>query len=363
MTDIENSAPKYHVVEGYIKDLIDKGELLPGDQLPSENELVRQFNVSRHTVRQALGELGMKGWIYKEKGKGTFCAYRKSVQKNKSVMVLTTYISDYIFPFIIKGIEDVLSSQGYSLILANTDNDKEKEAHCMENFLSHDIAGMIIEPTASALGNPNIEYFKELERRNVKYIMINAVYDDLDPAYIIMDDELGGFRATNYLLQIGHRKIAGIFKSDDMQGIRRKQGFMRALAQFDITLPKGYIGSYNTMQMSSYPYQFTKNLLEREDRPTAIVCYNDQIAINILEAIREEGLKVPDDISVIGYDDSNLAVASEVKLTTIKHPKKEMGTKSAQYLIDMIEGNVEKPRMIYQPELIVRSSCRGISRE
>lgn len=352
--------PKYYMLKEYLKDKIIKGHIVPGEQLPSENALAGQFKLSRHTVRQALGELENERWIYREQGRGTFCAPQREKGEGRTLAVQTTYISDYIFPAIIRGIEEVVSLSGYTLVLANTNNDKKKEAQCLENLIGQDIKGMIVEPTKSAGENINLEYFKELEKREIPYLMLHAVYGELDPAYIIMDDEKGGYLATKYLLQLGHRRVAGLFKSDDRQGVYRQAGFMNALKEYGLELPPHFLGNYDTERLFSYPYQFTADLLRHNPRPTAIVCYNDQIAMQVLEAVRDAGLKVPGDISVIGYDDSNLAVASEVKLTTIKHPKAEMGRQAARFIIDMVEGRIRKPRLVYQPELIVRSSCRNI---
>ena len=122
-----------------------------------------------------------------------------------------------------------------------------------------------------------------------------------------------------------------------------------------------FLGNYQTEQMLIYPYQFTRELLRNTVRPTAIVCYNDQIALIVMEAVRDEGLRIPDDISIIGYDDSSLALASTIKLTTIKHPQAEMGSKAARFIIDMSEQREKKPCFIYQPELIIRNSCRNLS--
>lgn len=359
MFELNGSSPKYHQLKEFIKTQILRGEILPGEKITSENTLARQFKLSRHTVRQALGELENEGFICREKGRGTFCSFNwKNTVKN--IAVLTTYISDYIFPAIIRGIEEVLSNNGYNLILANTNNDKSKEAQCLENFLSQEIGALIIEPTKSALENTNIGYYKELEAKGIPYLMLHAYYPDLDPGYIIMDDAQGAYLATNHLLQLGHRRIAGIFKNDDLQGIKRQAGFLSALKEYDITENPNWIGNYTTEQLRTYPYQFTQNLLRQEDRPTAIVCYNDQIAVEVLEAIRNESLKVPDDISVVGFDDSSLATATEIKLTTIRHPKASMGRQVGENIIQMLTGKVTKPRIIYPSELVIRSSCRNI---
>ncbi len=190
--------------------------------------------------------------------------------------------------------------------------------------------------------------------------MLHASYEDLEPAFIRMDDEKGGYLAANYLLELGHRRIAGIFKIDDLQGVRRKQGFLSALAEFGVEINQELIGDYVTEQKSYYPYQFTKALLEKELKPTAILCYNDQNALQVIEAIRDAHLQVPEDLSVIGYDDSHLAVASEIKLTTIKHPKIEMGKQAACLLLDMLSGKIQKPELVYEPELVIRNSCRSL---
>jgi len=349
--------PKYYQLKEYLKQMIQNGDIIPAQKLPSESELVRQFKISRHTVRHSFSELENEGWIYREQGKGTFCAYRGS-KKEQKIAVLTTYISNYIFPSIMRGIEETLCESGFSFSIASTGNDKRKEEECMKRFLEQDISGIIVEPTKSAKPNINQKYFQELDKRNIPYILLHATYPDLDSAYVIMDDEKGGFIATQYLLKLGHKDIAGIFLSDDLQGIRRQAGFLSALKKYNVTVNNEFLGSYKTEQMFSYPYNFTMNLLKKKNRPTAIVCYNDQIAIQIMEAIRRSNLKIPEDISLVGYDNSNLAVATEVKLTTIKHPKEEMGKRVARMIVGMINGEVKKPNFVYEPELIIRSSCK-----
>ncbi len=359
MFNADSSLPKYSQLKEYLKRQMQQREILYEQQLPSENVLSKQFRMSRHTVREALGDLENEGWIRREQGRGTFCTYSGKVG-NRTIALVTTYISDYIFPSLIRGIEEILSASGYTLVLANTGNDKIKEAQCLENSLSRDIAGLIIEPTKSAEENINLDFFNEFQKRGIPYIFLNAVYSGIEPAYIMMDDLNGGYMATKYLLQLGHRNIAGIFKKDDLQGVKREEGFEKALAEYEITSPSNLLGKYVTEQLLSYPYQFTKTILHKNPQPTAIVCYNDQIAIKVMEAIRDEGLKIPKDISIIGYDDSGLALASEVKLTTIKHPKAEMGRQAARLIIDMVEKRVDKPRFIYQPELIIRNSCQNL---
>lgn len=351
--------PKYMQIAQYFKKEIEEGKISPGEKLLSENEMVEKFKVSRHTIRQALMELEKEKYIFREQGKGTFCSNIKTEDstKKKTIAVLTTYISNYIFPSIISGIEEVLSSLGYSLLLFNTNNEKVKEGECLKKIMEYEVVGLIVEPTMSALENINLKYYEMLNDKNIPYIMINASYEGLDSPRVVMDDVEGGYVLTKYLLQLGHRNIAGIFKDDDMQGVNRRKGYEKALSEFNITIDNSNICRYETKEDKFSPYEFAINLLSGIEKPTAIVCYNDQVAMHVLQAVRDQGLSVPEDISVVSYDDSYLSTATEVKLTTVRHPKDEMGRRAARLLVGMIEGRIEKPYYVYRPELIVRSSA------
>ena len=357
MIDGSSLLPKYHQLKEHLRKQIRSGEIVPGDQLPSETELVGRFRLSRHTVRKAFAELEHEGWIFREQGRGTFCSFRER-ENTKSIAVITTYISNYIFPYIMRGIERTLSSAGYILILANTWNDIRKETQCFENILNQDIAGLIIEPTKSAEREHNREYFSELEKRNIPCLFLHAAYPDIDSAHVVMDDEAGGFMAAKHAVEMGHRHIAGIFKKDDLQGVRRQEGYRRALKESGCPISEDFIGNFTTERLFSFPYQFTRYLLQREHPPTAIVCYNDEVALKAMEAIRDAGLEVPRDISVIGYDNSHLAQTCSPKLTSINHPKEEMGSRAAELMLDMVLGKADKPRFMYAPEIAIRSSCR-----
>lgn len=355
--------PKYKIIKSYIKNLIKEKIVKNGQMLPSEYELTEKFDVSRHTVRQAFGELAKEGWIYKEQGKGTFARYVNTSDKKGMIGLITTYISDYIFPHIINGIESIMTDEGYSLIIANTNNNKEKEAYQIKSLMEQNIKGLIIEPTKSAEENVNLYLLKEALARDIKIMFINATYKELESekpnvGYIIMDDVKGGYIATHYLLETGHRRIAGIFKQDDIQGVRREEGYRKALESFNIIPYENLIGHFTTEEKNSFPHKFVQGLLHKELKPDAIVCYNDEIALKVIQTAKECGLSVPQDISVIGYDDSKLATVSDVNLTTVKHPKKEMGEQAAYHLIKMLENDCQKHMVIYEPELAIRSSCK-----
>lgn len=368
---------KYLIVKETIKEWITSSKVKPGEKIYSENELLKMFGVSRHTVRLALGDLVHEGWLYKEQGSGTFVSDRvnhygpKNQHKElggKNIGLITTYISDYIFPSIIKGVESYLSSKGYSLIFACTNNDIEKENLCLNAMLQRNIDGLIVEPTKSSGYNPNLHHYLEFEQKNIPYLMINQYYSELNPPHMILDDEKGGFIATEHLIKQNHDKIIGIFKTDDLQGVYRMKGFIRAFRENNIPFFPEMIISYTTENKQSILFDKLKSLLSAsETLPTGIVCYNDEIALDVINVLREHGLSIPEDISVIGYDDSNLAEATEVKLTSIKHPKMQMGIDAAKWIVSAVENkslNDNGQRsIIYEPELVIRNSSKSLIKE
>ncbi len=362
---------KASMVKNQIKEWIDEGKVLPGEKIYSENELVKMFEVSRHTVRQAVGDLVHEGWLYREQGAGTFVSNRREQiqiqpvsSTGKNIGVITTYISDYIFPSIIKGIESYLSSHGYSLTFACTDNDPEKEKQCLEAMLSRNIDGLIVEPTRSSSYNPNLHYYLEMEQNQIPYLMINQYYPQLNPPNIILDDEKGGFIATDHLIKLGHTKVIGIFKSDDNQGLNRMQGFIRAFRENNIQFFPEMIVTYTTEEKEGSYLQKMKDILVSDEKPTGIVCYNDEIAIKVLNVLRDLEIKVPDELSIVGYDDSYLAEASEIKLTSVTHPKMDMGIEAAKWIVSAVEnGDWEETRQkVYEPEIVIRNSTSAVSK-
>ncbi|WHY68923.1 GntR family transcriptional regulator [Neobacillus sp. SuZ13] len=364
------SKTKYNIVKEKITDWITSGKVKPGEKIYSENELVKIFGVSRHTIRQAVGDLVHEGLLYREQGAGTFCSFKKdqtmeqtpsfihtSNTNGKNIGVITTYISDYIFPSIIKGIESHLTAQGYTLTLACTDNDVEKEKQCLQTMLSRNIDGLIVEPTKSSQYNPNIHYYLELEQNNIPYLMINQFYSQLIPPHMIMNDEHGGFIATEHLIKLGHEKIIGLFKNDDLQGVNRMQGFIRAFREHRLPFFPEMVISFTTEDQNNNLLERLENFFRTNSMPTAIVCYNDQLALNVLNMVRRLGLRVPEDISIVSFDDSSLAVATDVKLTSIAHPKMEMGIEAAKWIVSAVEKKGDRPpSIVYEPNLVIRNS-------
>ncbi len=341
-----------------IKKAINSGKYEPGQKIPSENQLALDYDVTRQTVRKALGKLIDEGYLYAKHGSGTFVAKRRQKRgKSKNIAVVSTYMSDYIFPRVIQGINQVLSDNGYSILLKTTNNSRKGEAWCMEELLSKNIDGMIIEPSQSAISCQHQVLYDQMDAMGIPYVFIQGCYEAMmDRPHVMLDDVEGGRLITEHLIQLGHKHIAGIFKADDTQGILRHKGYVKALQEAGISYDPDMVIWYHTKDRTMKPMEGILGLIEKGTPFHAVVCYNDEIAADVIKGLSNIGRSVPHDISVTGFDNSLLSQSRGI--TTISHPQEEFGQKAAQTLIGLIEGSISRKdaQILLTPVLVERKS-------
>ena len=352
---------KYQLISDEIRSKILSNAYPKGSTIPSETQLQKEYDVSRHTVRQAIALLVNEGYLRKEKGAGTFVDDRylspslEQKKQQKTIGVITTYVSDYIFPSIIRGIEQELRKDGYSLLLASTNNDLEQEAACLEQMLNQGVSGLIVEPTKSNTYNPNLSYYLSFKERGIPVVMINANYEELSLPTVCVDDTQAGFLATDYLLNHGHNHLGLLIKLDDLQGKYRMKGFIKAHEEWGKPFKGNYIWTYTTETKDIVIKQMLEELDQSE--VTGLVCYNDEVAQVVMQELLAAGKRIPDDYSIIGNDDSFLSSSNGIQLTTLSHPKEALGETAAKKIIAASNGE-KIDNKVFQPQLIIRDSVK-----
>ena len=331
---------KYQILAEALREEILSGKLANNDKLCTEKELMEQYSVSRQTVRHAISILVEEGYVRSRQGSGTFVLPRRRtiVNNSKQIALILTYISDYIFPSIIRGIESVLTQKGYTLLLKATGNSMDQERDILTGLLESPPCALIVDGNKTALPNPNLSYYRQLQAMGIPIIFIHATYPELtDIPKIAVSDKQGGHMAVDYLASKGHSKIAGIFKCTDFQGIQRFNGFLEGMMANHLSFSdKNLIWFQDNDQLQILLE--SKKSLRYFDDCTSVVCYNDQVASNVIQFLVHNGYRVPEDISVISFDDSSLAQYSHPNLTSFAHPKEKLGTVAANTIIQMIEG-------------------------
>jgi GntR family transcriptional regulator of arabinose operon len=336
---------KYEKLADKIRSMILTGVYKVGEMIPSEFELVDSEKLSRQTVRQALSLLEREGRISRRRGSGSMVldvAARRD--KTNNVAVVTTYINEYIFPDILRGIEQVLAQNGYTPFVAATYNRVDNERDILNMLLTKPIDGIIIEGTKTALPNPNIDLYHSIKKANIPMVFINGYYPDFKPAvYVVADDRAGGASAVQLLLSKGRKQIAGIFKSDDIQGHRRYAGYAEALRKSKISIRDDHVLWYTTETREKLIETALMDLLKGCD---AVVCYNDEVAIQVLEILKENAVQVPNTIALASFDGSAFSNISSPKLTSLLLRKEEVGRIAADKLVCLMKGFEEKPYVI-----------------
>ncbi len=354
-----DNKPKYQILKDIIIQEIQMGQLKQGDKLPSEIELQKDHQVSRHTVRVALEQLENEGVIEKEHGVGSFVKLSKKV-RNKTIGVITTYMSDYIFPEIIRGIERELTDQEYSMLLVNTNNNPATERKALQMMLDNQVEGIIIEPTKSAFYNPNIDMYLNIRKNGIHLITINARMEDLDLPFIGINDVEAAYVNTNYLIEKNHLEIGAIFKSDDKQGKERLKGFVTALSEHGLPYRNQNVLMYTTEDKDQIMFNEVSQLIDKKEI-TALVCYNDAIALEVLNLCTAKGIRIPQDLSIVSFDNSILSMLTSTKITSISHPQTILGHDAAREIIKLVENKDYRfDGIVYPVNLDIKESVKEL---
>lgn len=354
---------KYLAIVEWAKNQIKEKKLSSGDHFYSENELCEIHHVSRQTVRQALTTLENEKILVRRQGSGTFVKAAGGIHEKLSynVGVISTYFSDYIFPSIVTGIELILKQRKVGMQLSITHNQVAEESQALKAMLNQDIRGLIVEPSKSALPNPNMKLYEQIKARGIPVVFFNAKYPWSDFPCVAMDDVAAARIVTDHLFELGHKRISGILSLDDLQGHKRYQGFMESFENHGAPNAEQSVLWYATAERKTLFTNSGERVEALLKNSSAVVCYNDNMAIKLLDFCKRLGVRVPEDVSIVGIDDSKLASVCEVPLTTVRHPHQELGECAARRLIEMIDAP-DKPveDTLFMPKLIVRDSTSKV---
>lgn len=336
-------APKYQSVADSLRQEIENGVYSGKRLLPTEQLLCQRFQISRQTVRRALSVLEGEGLITRRQGSGSRLRERMEPAPllNCTVAVVTTYINDYIFPRILQGIETILTANGSAPLLFATQNQVSIERKILQTLLTiKDLNGVLIEGSKTVLPNPNLDLYQKLIDQGVHLVFINGTYPELSSIpSVLADDYGGGQMLVEYLHQKGHQNIAGIFKSDDMQGTLRYSGYIQALRTLGLPMEDGQVCWYHTEARKSFRSEaFLDSVLHSFQGCSAIVCYNDEVAIRVITHLKKRNIRIPEDMAVVSFDNSQYSELAPVRITSLSHGSQNLGELAADLMLRLLRG-------------------------
>ena len=319
--------------------------------LPTEQALCAQFQVSRQTVRQALSLLEAERLIDRRQGSGSHVReqHDPAARRRMNIAVVTTYISDYIFPSILREIEAVCSENNSVPLLFATQNQFENERKILMTLLGMEqLDGVLVEGTKTGLPNPNIPLYRMLMDRGVPLVFLHGNYEELPDTLSVLDDNVGGGRMlVEHLVRKGHRSISGVFKYDDLQGRQRFVGYLEASQALGLPLEDRNILWYSTDQKDAFLKDgFAEAWADQlAARGGGVVCYNDEIASRLVSYLTKKGVSVPGRVAVVSFDNSQYSEMSVPRITSLSHGQNNVGRLAAELLFRHLRGEVCTSRL------------------
>lgn len=265
-------------------------------------------------------------------------------------------MKDPFFAEVLRGVQDAINARGYRMVLATASAEIEEDLEYIKMARDGSVDGIIV-----LCNKVNDIYLPELKAMNFPFVSIGRAFGPIDIAFVDIDNIQSSYNAVKYLIDMGHRRIAhiaGILETT--AGIERLEGYKRALVDNGLPYDESYVVEGKFTQESGY--LAASRLLENPKKlPTAIFAYNDSMAIGAMRAIREKGMAIPDDISIVGFNDDPEVSYSEPPLTTVCQPIYRLGKLATEMLIEIIERDGPKQRQVILPtEIVERSSVRRL---
>ena len=273
---------------------------------------------------------------------------------SRTIGLVVLDVANPFFTDLARGVEDEANSAGLAVILCNSDDQESKEKRYLDLLEEHRVQGVLITPVVDA--GPRLE---GLQRRGTPVVLVDSRSPSRGQCSVAVDDVHGGDLAVSHLLDAGHDRITFISGPRSIRQVAdRYEGAVRALARSG--RPPGDlriidVGALNVAAGQKAGAELAA--LPPKNRPSAVFCSNDLIALGVLQEMTRNRIRVPEDIAIVGYDDIDFAAAAAVPLTSVRQPRQQLGRSAARMLMDEVTADTHQhQQVIFEPELIVRQS-------
>ena len=279
-------------------------------------------------------------------------------KKTNTIGVIIPEITSYFFSSVINGIQDVVNTFGVNMIIGQCNESYNEEKSIVQTFASIRVDGFLISPSSET---KKFDHLESLISNNIPLVIFDRDCEGINVDKVFVDEYNGAFQAVEYLIQTGCRRIAHLAGNQTLSTARhRLKAYKDALQKHNLPLVDDYIIETSGFA-PEYGIEPTKKLLALPNPPDAIFTINDGVAIGAMYVIKDAGIQIPDEISVIGFDDDPHSSYFKPSLSTVWQPTYEMGMLSARILMKRINTNNELSKIRVEslfPELVVRGSSK-----
>jgi len=327
-------------------------------------DIARALNISPSTVSRALKNHpdisqetkdAVNLYAKENNYKPNTLALSLRMSRNNTIGVIVPEIVHYFFSSILSGIEQVANAEGYNVLLCQSDENYEKEIRNTKALVETRVAGVL---ASLAKHTTNYNHFQDIIDSGIPLVFFDRICIGINTDRVVVDDYAGAFAAVEYLIQTGCKRIAFYSSPFHLEiSKNRKNGYMDALRKYGIPVDDSLIKVCDTREEAII---ITPEILDRPDRPDGFFSTNDHCAAGILYACKLAKLKIPQDVSIMGFSDGELAKACDPMLSTVEQHGYEMGKHAAKLLIDKINGETrgQYTNKIVKTNLIIRGTTK-----
>jgi LacI family transcriptional regulator len=360
--DPGSATPLYQQVADDIRRKIGSGAMPVGHQLMPHRELAASYGVSVVTINKALSGLVTEGVVTSRVGRGTFVADRfgtaASAKRGEMIGFVLRDLNSPFFSLVAHSAQQAADAAGYGLVLSASSNRLDREEEQIRRFCALGVKGLLIVSMSRTYRLS--DSIKQLHAAGFPYVMVSYTHGDEVP-FVGLDLEKAGYLATQHLIKLGRKRIGYIAdRHGSLCGELRGQGYRRALGQYGTTFDPAFLFEYpyeGEWNDYSSGYAIGEQMIGLSPRPDAMFVFNDLGALGFQDALLDHGIRVPEDIAVVGLDDIEIAGRARVPLTTVSQHAERIGALAVETLLARLRGEHPAVRQLLQPELIVRRSC------
>ncbi len=356
---------RYKEIKRMLMDMVVK--MYPGEKLPSRHELCKRLDTSRVTLDKAIAEMEKEGILYAQKGSGTYinALMGETVPVTENWGLILPNLMTTVFGEITRAIENFAQSKGVNLILCNSDDDIDKQENYIRRLLASPVSGFIMIPVVSEDAEVNYQVYGRLVQAKIPLVFCSRAIPYINVPVVSVNNYYGGYLAAKGLIRRGYRHIAFVATAHHNRAVcdDRCQGYVSALMEAGLPLRRRLILPH-CQESGDGVYQAVKALIASGEALDAIFGINDLVCQDIYRAIQDSGLRVSQDIGVVGFDNTASCGTMRPPLTSVTYEGTQIGAIAAKVLWELShQAQQEGAYLNYfcHPELVERGSCAGKS--
>lgn len=329
---------------------------------PTIHDIARELKISASTVSRALNDNPRISLKTKEKIKAVAdkLGYRPNTlasnlrnKKSNTIGIVVPLINRHFFSSVISGVEDIAFKAGYNVVISQSNDLAAKEISIVQSMFSNRVDGLII---SIAMQSTNFDHLKLFRRKHIPLVFFDRAVPEIETDKIVVDDFAGAFKVTQHLIDQGYKRIAHLAGPQNLTTyLDRKNGYIEALRANEITFDESLINVSTLTSEDGVPA--IEKLMSLPNPPDAVFCGNDTTALSIMMYLRDKGIRIPEEVGIVGFSNEPFSKVVSPSISTIIQPGFAMGQKAAELIISKIENKDRNFQTITLPtELVVRES-------